>query len=72
MDFSPGAIMVSLVVGGAGFVAFMYGKKQRRPPQLITGIVLMVFPYFVPRPLPCLAIGAGLLGVMWLAIHLGL
>ena len=72
MDFSPGSIMASLVVGGAGFVAFVYGKKQRRAPQLMIGIVMMIYPYFVPRPLPCLAIGAGLLGLMWLLIYMGL
>ena len=72
MDFSPGSIMASLIVGGAGFVAFVYGKKQHRAPQLITGIVLMIFPYFVPRPIACLGIGAGLLGLMWLLIYMGL
>ncbi len=50
---------------------FIYGKKQLRFPQLIGGIVLMGFPYFVGSPAAMLAIGAAIVGVIWLAVRVG-
>ena len=35
-------IVLSLFPSGAGFVLFMYGKKQQRWPQLVAGLLLMV------------------------------
>ena len=47
MSLDPELLFLSLVTSGMGFVLFMYGKKQERWPQLVAGIVLMVYPYFV-------------------------
>lgn len=55
---------------GLGF--FMYGKKQSRPPQLVFGVVSMVYPYFVGGPLLVFGIFAALFALMWLAIRVGL
>jgi hypothetical protein len=46
MNFDPTVLMLSLIPSGAGFVLFVYGKKQNRWPQLVSGLVLMVYPYF--------------------------
>ena len=67
----PGAIFLSLIVGGVGFVLFVYGKKQDRWPQLVAGIVLMVYPYFVGSAIPMLLVGAGVLAGLWLAVRNG-
>jgi hypothetical protein len=72
MSFAPGSLFASLVVSSIGFVAFSYGRKQRRLPQSVAGIALMAFPYFVPTVLPMLLIATALLAAMALAIHLGL
>ena len=37
MNFDTASIVTSTIVGSVGFVAFVYGQKQRRLPQLVTG-----------------------------------
>lgn len=46
MDLNPTLLMLSLIPSGIGFVLFMYGRKQQRWPQLVCGLLLMVYPYF--------------------------
>lgn len=65
----PGSLAASLVVSSIGLVAFMYGKKQERLPQVICGLLLMVFPYFVPSVPLMIGIAAALLGALWLALR---
>jgi hypothetical protein len=71
MSLDPLSLLVSFLVGSVGFVAFMYGKKIQRLPQILIGLVLMVFPYFVSSNLAVVGIAAALLGAMWLAIRAG-
>ena len=71
MSFDPGTLFLSLITSGIGFVLFMYGKKQDRMPQLVAGIVLMVYPYFVSSLLMNVLAGAGIIAAMWLAIRQG-
>jgi hypothetical protein len=71
MSFDPGLLLFSLIPSGAGFVLFMYGKKQERPPQLVAGIVLMVYPYFVDSLGMSVLIAVAILAIMWLAIRQG-
>ncbi len=71
MDLDANSILASFAVGGAGFVAFAYGKKQGRLPQMVVGLVMMIFPYFVPTVWLMLAIGAALLALLWVAVRLG-
>jgi hypothetical protein len=73
MGFSldPGVLFLSLITSGLGFVLFMYGKKQERPPQLVAGIALMIYPYVVPGLLMNVLVGAGIVAAMWLAIRQG-
>lgn len=70
-DLSPGAIMAGLVVSSIGTGYFIYGKKQRRAPQLIVGIGLMVMPMLVESPWAILGIGAGLIGGLTIALRYG-
>lgn len=46
MDFDPTLLMLSLLPSGVGYVLFTYGRKEDRWPQLVCGILLMVYPYF--------------------------
>ena len=70
MDFDPASLLLSLVPSGIGFVLFMYGKKQMRWPQLVSGLALMVYPYFATSVTALVGIGA-LIGVgLWLALRL--
>ena len=47
MEFDPTLLTLSLITSGIGFVLFTYGRKQHRFPQLLCGLLLMVYPYFV-------------------------
>jgi len=71
MNLSPGYLMASMVVSTVGFGLFMYGKKQTRVPQLVTGIALMVYPAFVASVAWMLAIAGALIGALWLATRNG-
>ena len=71
MSIDPGLLFLSLVTSGAGLVLFVYGKKQGRWPQLLAGIVLMVYPYFVDTLALSVGIAAVIVATMWLAIRQG-
>ena len=71
MDFSAGAFLASIVVSGAGTVALVYGKRQRRMPHLAVGIIMIVFPYLLSSWLLILLIGALLLGLLYMAVRMG-
>ena len=72
MDFSPGALAATFLVGAVGFVLFVYGKRQVRPPQIAVGLALMVYPYFVTGVGWILGVGAALLAALWLALRAGM
>jgi hypothetical protein len=71
MSIDPTWLFVSLIPSGIGFVLFVYGKKQDRWPQLIAGLLLMVYPYFATSLFSLIAAG-GAIGVgLWYALRLG-
>jgi hypothetical protein len=72
MDLSTGHLFASFFVGTIGIGLFIYGKKQGRVPQLLTGITLLVFPYFLESPAWILGIGALTLSGLWLVVRAGL
>jgi len=72
MSLDAGTILAGLLISSIGFVLLSYGKKMSRPPHMLTGLILMIYPYFVPGALATLAIGAVLLGLFWLALKQGL
>jgi hypothetical protein len=71
MSLDPGLLFLSLVTSGAGFVLFVYGRKQERWPQLVAGLVLMVYPYFVGTLALSVGIAVAIVAIMWLAIRQG-
>ena len=48
MDLDPGYLISNLLIGCAGMGYFMYGKKAGRPYPLIAGLILCIYPWFVP------------------------
>jgi hypothetical protein len=72
MDFSAGSLFASLIIGAIGAGLFLYGKRQQRMPQLIAGIVLSVYPYFVASVGWMVGIGAAVVAVLALAVRAGL
>ena len=66
------SLLASVFIGSVGMGLFVYGKRQQRVPHLAVGILLMVYPYFVPGLALMLVIAAALLGLLGLASYLGL
>ena len=71
MSLDPGWIVASLIVSSIGFILLNYGRKFARVPQIVVGLAMLIYPYFVPGVLANVLVAVGLLGVMWLAVRLG-
>ncbi len=71
MNFDPTWLFVSLIPSGIGFVLFVYGKKQRRWPHLIAGVLLTVYPYFATSLVSLVTAGAVIGLCLWYAVRLG-
>ena len=71
LNLDPTWLFLSLIPGGVGFVLFVYGKKQERWPHLVTGLALMVYPYFATTVLSLIGIGAALGVALWVAVRAG-
>ena len=65
MNFDPTWLFLSLIPGGIGFVLFVYGRKQERWPQLVGGLIFMVYLYFTTSVLSLVATGTILGAVLW-------
>lgn len=66
-----GPLFLSLFIGAIGSALFIYGKKQGRIPQLATGLVLVVYPYFIPTLWLMAVVAVVLLAVLWGVVKAG-
>ncbi|MBV9949640.1 MAG: hypothetical protein JOZ69_22555 [Myxococcales bacterium] len=71
MDLDGNALLLSLAMSSLGLGLFVYGKRQSRFPQMLAGVTMMVYPYFVSNLLVMAAIGAALIVALWVAVRLG-
>lgn len=69
--FDAGALFLSLVAGGIGVALLTYGKRAQRIPQIVAGLLLIVYPYFTPTTAQTLVVGAAIGGGLWLALLWG-
>ena len=58
--FSIYTILLAVIFGLIGFMAFRYGRKNSEPRPLFLGIALMAYGYFVTNVWVSLAIGSAL------------
>jgi hypothetical protein len=65
------SLVAGFLVSSVGYVLFSYGRKLSRIPQMCGGLLLMVFPYFVPSVPWMLAIAGVLSGLIWVAVRMG-
>jgi hypothetical protein len=72
MDLSSGSLFLSLVIGAVGAGLFIYGKKQSRPPQMIGGLLLSFYPYFVSNLWLMGGIAVTIVAAVWVASLKGL
>jgi hypothetical protein len=71
MDLDGNVLLLSLVVSSVGFVCLAYGKKQGRVPQMVAGLALMIYPYFVSNLLVLALIAALVLALLVVTVRLG-
>jgi hypothetical protein len=55
------ALYWGLLFGSIGLGFFVYGKKQKAIMPLLSGLGLMVFPYFISNPYILVLSGVGLM-----------
>jgi hypothetical protein len=70
-DFDSTSLFLSLVITSVGFSFFLYGRKAERYPQMVGGLLLMVYPYFTSTPTVTLIVGAAIGIGMWAAVWWG-
>lgn len=56
-------ILWCILFSGIGIGYFIYGKKQKAPIPLLTGLTLFVFPYFMPNFTLLLVVGLALVAL---------
>ena len=67
----PTWLFLSLVPSGVGFVLLAYGKKEGRWPQLVAGLIFLVYPYFTDSIAALVGVGAALGLGLWLGLRSG-
>jgi hypothetical protein len=72
MSLDPASLITSLVVSSVGWVLFSYGRKQQRFPHIVTGILMMVYPYFMSSVALQLTMLPVLLLLLWVATRFGM
>lgn len=60
------SLLWGLLFGSIGLGFFLYGKRQQAFVPLLSGLALMIFPYFVSSTLALVLIGAALVALPWL------
>ena len=71
MNLDGNSLFAGFAVSMVGLGFFMYGRKQGRPPQILFGLISMVYPYFVSGPAWVFGIFALLSAALWLALRVG-
>jgi hypothetical protein len=71
VDFSANSLFLSLFTSAIGLALFRYGRKSERLPQVVGGVALMVYPYFVGSAATSLVVGVLICVAVWVAIRMG-
>ncbi|OHB69972.1 MAG: hypothetical protein A2W23_03545 [Planctomycetes bacterium RBG_16_43_13] len=68
---SVSTLVTAIIFSSIGLAYFIYGKKQRQPVPLVIGILLMVYPYFIPGLLTSIIVGLLLTIIPFIAKRMG-
>jgi hypothetical protein len=71
MNLDPTWLFLSLFTGAIGAALFLYGKKEARWPQIVIGLLFMVYPYFTPNISSLIVVGVILAGALWYLVRTG-
>ncbi len=67
MGLSTASLILSVFFGAIGSAYVVYGKRRMSAAYLVTGVLLVVYPYFVENPW-----ASALIGIVLLAIPIAL
>ncbi len=62
MSFDPLEILIGFVFSAIGLIIFRKGRQRTRTPWIMSGILLMIYPYFTTGALYSFLVGAVLCG----------
>jgi cbb3-type cytochrome oxidase subunit 1 len=65
IDVDPASLVIGLVFGAIGFVAFRYGRKMELLSPVVIGLALMFYSSFVRDQFWLLVVGTALTGALW-------
>jgi 4-hydroxybenzoate polyprenyltransferase len=71
MNLDPAWLFLSLITGAIGLALFVYGKRNARWPQIVIGLLFMVYPYFTTSISSLVLVGVFLSGVLWYLLRVG-
>lgn len=57
------SLLWGLVFGSIGLGFFVYGRRQKTVVPLVTGLALMIFPYFVSNTILLVTLGVVLIAI---------
>lgn len=60
---NPSTLLWGLLFGSIGLGFFVYGRRQKMVVPLLTGVALMILPYFVSNTFLLVMLGVGLLAI---------
>ena len=70
-DFSAGQLVVGMMMSTAGIIFLRIGRKERRMPQLLAGVLMLAAPLLVHNALLLLLLSGVVLFAVWWATHNG-
>lgn len=68
----PSYLAVAFLASSVGFVMLVYGRRQHRPLQLASGLVLLIFPFLVRDALWLGLLAAVICIGVWAGVKAGL
>ena len=71
MNLDPAWLFLSLITGALGVALFVYGKRESRWPQIVIGLLFMVYPYFTTTTTSMTTVGIALGAAVWFAARAG-
>ena len=60
---STATLLWGLLFGSIGLGFFVYGRRQKAVVPLLTGLALMIFPYFISNTIALVTLGVVLIAI---------
>jgi hypothetical protein len=71
MELTSVGLFLSLAISTVGAGFFLFGRKQARMPQMVGGLVLIIYPYFVSNLWLMAGIAVAVLAGIGIAVRQG-